>query len=391
MSQNNNTNTNILHWNGVSQDERVLKALLPDSVQVDERSISDILAFAAKFAEIVQYYNLENTKDGNWRKFFERDETIFLSTIVSTDLHKIEKEHNRLIQILDNAPRAEEKLEALEGLMQQILDLAKQINDWYMDALNMDRLNMMHSSELENELENAIKQQLAQNLMDLLDYQEDLGFNPTGMFSVGEIRQHFHKNWFKKHEQIGARNISIKGLESADKIKNYTKKIRIQFRTFYSVTSYILQIAPKYLMESLTGKANHRPDIALFISFAKMFKKLQYQVNTVTEKHLDFYYFNVLKQRQKGLCPDRANIYFNVAKHIDTHLLEKGTLLTAGKDENGIEHFYATEDDLVLNQAKIESILLILKMVKEDVLSTMKKIGRLLGMKFWNCQKMSNK
>jgi hypothetical protein len=354
MSQNNNTH--ILHWNGVSQDERVLKSLLPDSVQVDERSISDILAFAAKFAEIVQYYNLENSRDGNWSKFFERDETIFLSTIVSTDLHKVENEHNRLIHILDNAPRAEEKLEALEGLMQQILDMAKQINDWYMHALNMDRLNMMHSSELENELENAIKQQLAQNLTDLLAYQEDLGFNPTGMFSSGEIHKHFHKNWFKKHEQIGARNILIKGLESADKIKSYTKKIRIQFRTFYSVTSYILQIAPKYLMESLTGKANHRPDIALFISFAKMFKKLQYQVNTVTEKHLDFYYYNVLKQRQKGLSPDRANIYFNVAKHIDTHLLKKGTQLTAGKDENGIEHFYAIEDDLVLNQAKIESI-----------------------------------
>lgn len=354
MSQNNNTR--MLHWNGTSQNERLLQSLLPESIKVDERSISDILAFASKFSELVQYYNLENSPAGDWSKFFQKDETIFLSTIVSTDLHRIEQEHNRLITILDHAPRAEEKLEALEGLMQQILDLAKQINDWYIHALNMDRLNMMHSSELENELENAIKQQLAQNLMDLLGYQEDLGFNPTGIFSAGEIREHFHKNWFKKHEQIGARNIRIKGVESADKIKGYTKKIRIQFRTFYSVTSYILQIAPKYLMESLTGKANHRPDVALFISFAKMFKKLQNQVNTTTERHLDFYYYNVLKQRQQGLSPDRANIYFNVATHIETHLLKKGTLLTAGKDEEGVEHFYTTDNDLVLNQAQVEEI-----------------------------------
>ena len=92
------------------------------------------------------------------------------------------------------------------------------------------------------------------------------------------------------------------------------------------------------------------------LSFAKMFKKLQNQINTVTEKHLDFYYYNILKQKQKGLTPDRANIFFKVATHIDTYFLEKGTLLTGGKDEDGVEHFYTTDYDLELNQAKIESV-----------------------------------
>ncbi|MCH2023708.1 MAG: hypothetical protein MK207_14630 [Saprospiraceae bacterium] len=354
MSEKNKTN--VLHWNGTPQNERLLKSLLPESIKVDERSVSDILAFASKFSEIIKYYDLTNTPVGDWGQFFKKDVSMFLATIVSTDLHKIEKEHSRLINILDNSPRAEGKLEALEGLMQQILELAKQINDWYVDTMQMDRLNMMNSSELENELENAIKQQLAENLMDLLLYQEDLGFNETGPFSAAEIKDNFHYNWFKKHEQIGARDIILKDKGSADKIKDYSKKIRIQFRIFYSVTAYILQIAPKYLVESLTKKSDHRPDIALFISFAKMFKKLQNQINTITEKHLDFYYYNILKQKQKGLTPDKANVFFNVATHIDTHFLEKGTFLTAGKDEDGVEHLYTTDYDLELNQAKIESI-----------------------------------
>ncbi len=354
MSQQNKTN--VLHWNGTPQNERLLRSLLPDSIKVDERSVSDILAFASKFSEIIQYYDLTNSPVGNWSQFMQKDVSIFLATIVSTDIHKTEKEHSRLINILNNAPRAEEKLEALEGLMQQILDLAKQINDWYVHTLHMDRLNMMHSSELENELENAIKQQLAQNLRDLLIYQEDLGFNMTGPFSADEIQDNFHPNWFKKHEQIGARNIIIKGQVSADKIKEYSKKIRIQFRTFYSVTAYILQIAPKYLVESLNLKHDHRPDIALFISFAKMFKKLQNQINTFTERHLDFYYYNILKQTQKGLTPDRANVFFKVATHIDNYLLEKGTLLSAGKDQEGVEQLYTTDENILLNQGQIESV-----------------------------------
>ncbi len=353
MAKNKKGNT--LHWNGTPQSARLLKSLLPNSIKVDERSISDILAFTSKYSEIIKYYDLNNSPMGTWSQFMQKDVSIFLATIVSTDMHKIEKDHSQLVNILDNAPRAEEKLEALEGLMQQILELATQINEWYVQTLHMDRLNMMHSSELENELENAIKQQLAQNLRDLLHYQEELGFNMSGPLSNRAIEKNFHNNWFKKHEQIGARNISINGKASADKIKEYTKKIRIQFRTFYSVTAYILQIAPKYLYESLTTKSDHRPDIALFISFAKMFKKLQNQLNTFTERHLDFYYYNILKQTQKGLNPDKANVYFDVATHIDTFLYEKGSLVTAGKDLDGVEQFYATDEDILLNQAQVES------------------------------------
>lgn len=354
MNQNNKTN--ILHWNGTSQSERLLKALLPDSIQVDERSASDLLAFAAQYSEHIQYFNLKGERDDNWKHVFTVDESVFLATIVSTDLYKIEKEHNDLISVLTNAPRAEEKLEALEGLMRQILGLAKQINDWYQSALDMDRLNVMFSSELENELENAIKQQLADYLQNLLVYQEELGFNLTGPFSAGEIRKHFHANWFKVHHQIGARNIMINERQTADKIKDYTKKIRVQFRVFYSVTAYITQISVKYLRASFSDKSNHRPDVALYLSFVSLFSQLQRQMNKITEKHLDFYYYNILKQRQRGLSPDKVNVYFDVAKHIDWYTLKKGTLLSAGKDDNGIEQFYETDQDLEVNQAQLESV-----------------------------------
>jgi hypothetical protein len=379
MSDNNNQS--VLHWNGTAQDERLLRALLPDSIKIDERSQSDLLAFSAKFSELIQYYDLNNNRSGSWSKFFQQNEAVFLSTIVSTDMQAIELYHNKWINYLEHAPRAEEKLEALEHLMQQIMDMAKQINDWYEHALRMDRLNMAESSELENELENAIKQQLAENLQKLLIYQEDLGFNTTGIFSAGQIKKHFHNNWFKKHEQIGARSIDLERVGSSDKIKDYTKKIRIQFRTFYSVTAYIRQIVPRYLFESLTQKANHRPDIALFISFTEMFLELQKQINKITEKHLDFYYYNILKQEQKGLSPDQANVYFDVARHIDTHILRKGTLVTAGRDEDGVEHFYATDEDLMLHQAKIDKIhtLFVSKNPKIGIGSSYRVITNLYG------------
>ena len=121
------TKSNTIHWNGTPQNSRLLKSLLPNSIKVDERSVSDILAFASKFSEIIKYYDLTNSPVGTWSQFMQKDVSIFLSSIVSTDLHKIEKDHSRLINVLENAPRAEGKLEALEGLLQQILELAKHV------------------------------------------------------------------------------------------------------------------------------------------------------------------------------------------------------------------------------------------------------------------------
>ena len=353
-----NTNDGIehLHWNGVSQKDRLLKALLPEHVKVDERSLSDLLAFAAEYGKLLKFYELDNSPNGDWSRFIKSDITVFLASIIATDLSKIEKEHKQLITRLSNVPRPEEKLEVLEGLFNQVLAMARQVNDWYVHSLNMNRLKVEESFELENELENAIKQQLASKLVEILDLQEDLGFNESGTFSRQEITEHFHNNWFKKHELVGASEIKIFDKKVEDKIKDYTKTIRIHFRTFYSVTAYVLQIAPKFQMQSLTDKDDHRPDIGLFISFLELFKQLQDQMNGITEKHLDFYYYNVLKLKERGLKPDKVNVFFDIAKHVDTHLLPKGTLLSAGRDLKGIEHFYATDEDLLLNQAKIEEL-----------------------------------
>ena len=226
-------NTSMLHWNGTSQRERMSNSLYPDSIKTDERSLADMLSFSAEYAGLIKYFDKTNSPIGDWKPFLKNNLTVYLAKIVSTDLHKIEKEHNKYIKLLENSPRAEEKLEALEGMLIQILKMARQINDWYVHALEMDKLNLYESSALENELEESIKQQLAHHLVELLVYQKELGFDTNREFTEERIRESFHKIWFKKHKPIGARFIDLAKQEEGDRIKDYTKKLRIQFRTFY--------------------------------------------------------------------------------------------------------------------------------------------------------------
>jgi hypothetical protein len=349
----------IARWSGVIQDDRMLKALMPDYVKIDERSLSDLLAFASEYAKLTSYYTEHNDIDperNDWYRFYINDVSVFISTIIATDLKTLELEHRRLAQALENAPRTEEKIEIIEEMIDHLLTLYKQINGWYERTLQISRYRPQDSSDLENELENAIKQQLSRSLQFLMEYRRDLGLGERGVFSDENISELFHAMWFKRHNAIDTGSPDLVAGSLAHKISVYTKYVRLEFRTAYSVTAYLLQIAPKFLKTTLEEKDDHRPDIGLFISFLQLFKHAQDQLNSLTEQHLDFYYYDVLKLSERTYRPDQAHVYFQIAQHVDTHFLPKGTLLQAGVDAAGQLRQYATEFDLELNKAKIEQL-----------------------------------
>lgn len=62
---------NPLQRDGTSQQQRLLKALLPGYVAVDERNMDDLIAFVTEYAREIQFYNSKNEEGGNWEKFFK--------------------------------------------------------------------------------------------------------------------------------------------------------------------------------------------------------------------------------------------------------------------------------------------------------------------------------
>ncbi len=87
---------NPLIWNGTSQRERLINALSPDFVKIDERSFEDILTFAYRYAACVKYYNEKDEPDGNWQCFFESDIGIFLAIISSEKPEAAERKYRRI-------------------------------------------------------------------------------------------------------------------------------------------------------------------------------------------------------------------------------------------------------------------------------------------------------
>lgn len=103
------------------------------------------------------------------------------------------------------------------------------------------------------------------------------------------------------------------------------------------------------------------PHFALFLAFLKLFSFAQQDINTLTQRHLDFYYRDVLRLKEKPAESDQVYLILKLAKHIQEHFLAKNTPFKAGKDDLGKEILFQTTDPNVINKAEVTSLMSLYK------------------------------
>lgn len=61
---------NILKSDGTNQNQRILPALDPDFIKVDERDLKGLLSFAYGLSKQINFFDLDNNAGGDWSSFF---------------------------------------------------------------------------------------------------------------------------------------------------------------------------------------------------------------------------------------------------------------------------------------------------------------------------------
>lgn len=96
-----------------------------------------------------------------------------------------------------------------------------------------------------------------------------------------------------------------------------------------------------------------QPHLVLLLTFLQLLRYPQQQFKVLTQRYLDFYYQEVLKLTTKAELADKINVIFELLPGEDTHLIQKGTLLNAGQDSQGINLNYAIDEEIIVNQAQV--------------------------------------
>ncbi len=106
-------------------------------------------------------------------------------------------------------------------------------------------------------------------------------------------------------------------------------------------------------IDDLLQKGDVPPHLGLLLSFLKTYQIVRDEFNGFTDRHLDFYYEDVLQLKPKNAVPDNVAVLFQPEKNTITAKVETGRELDAGKDATGKSLVYTSTREIIVNQAII--------------------------------------
>ncbi|HEX2059901.1 MAG TPA: hypothetical protein VHK90_04110, partial [Thermoanaerobaculia bacterium] len=313
----------------VSQYDRWLRALDPDYAQVDGRTYAELLDFSIQYAELIRFYNLSNEPEGNWVEFFLLDPVMVLAGLATIDVKSLEAEYDVLERKTAAERDYEKKFELLRATFAYILGLARQINAWLSVVQRIEQTPAV--AQLDNALVQAINDSLRDALRTLKAYDEGAGLPEALGTPIGLDYSGFLPVW-----NLGCvcpDGSIYRGRTRQRKIDSALPHLEPLFYAFWDAIVDSQAMAGAAL-QSLLFTGDHKPQIALYMTFVQLFSTAQRTINTMSNRYADFYYRRVLRESPSGPLPDNVYLTFTLATEegVDRATVPAATLFPAGQD-----------------------------------------------------------
>lgn len=364
---------------GTSRKRRFLRALEAGYADIDERSIADLLTAVQNRAKSIQYYGPDNKSvpGGDWTAFFEKDISFLTAHILRNGLAPLSLCLDQTLNGITARHNADEK--EIKGLLKRIFDLifslASAIENWRRAAVGTElgeAVEAIISSRLKKELKRII---CTYNDAAARKYLDGYGVYAASKRAEGEVADidpdalQFGSVWILDESPNWPEYVKAAGTGESffgqpagatpsvtEAVNGSSKRLSACFAVFYDAQKLISSKAKIFFDKTIENWPAHEPHAALLIAFLKLFKYLQNDLNGFTMRHLDFYYERVLGFKPKKHLPDKAHLVFELARHVEAHVLKEGTAFKAGKDNAGKEIIYKIKQDTFLNKASVKEI-----------------------------------
>ena len=353
------TDKNPLTRKGTNHQNRSLAALQPTYAQVDERSLEDLMLFARRYSAFIKFRNKDNAEQGTWEPLMKTDISVVLAVLLSLELVQL-SDYIKLIY-----KKTKLAIEAGDDSAAQLQFKFFFDTVFSIIAIVDEQTKLLRSeAAYQQTLVSLIQTKLNLPFWRLFNFKADHAglvsasneTDPSAPFTPFDSNQALSLTFFTPSAE--KLKITVVGSGIVDQISHIINHnvFNSQLGAILGGLASVLQTAEALLQKSLTEYANHEPHYGLFLAFLKVFKEAQSSLNEYTDKHLDFFYKDVLKLKNQEPLPDQAHLSVALQKHIPSHLLKHGTLFKGGKDANGKERHYSLTHDVVLNQAEVVSI-----------------------------------
>ncbi|SDE09435.1 baseplate J/gp47 family protein [Kordiimonas lacus] len=341
---------------GTSQAGRAPLMLDPKKVELDDRSLADLLAWATKYGKELVFYNSNNRISGDWVSFIEDDPSTLIALISLYDHRAFLGEFRAQEEtVLAFEGTEQDQFDSFRALCGKLIDLAALFDGWFQAA--SPELAVYHS------LKTTIRADLAPAMHRLIAYDAaaglDLAFTDGTKSILGldfSALSDASSVWGFGNQGLVSGVGIFQGDDFKEMLSHAVGRISALFDTMHRVLVRTVNEAPTLLEDSLRWP-KHQPHMALYIAFLKIFGLAQKSLNSLTEKHLKYYYEEVLCLARQPSVPDEAHLVFTLAgNQTGSFALGADTRFKAGKDADGKDLVYKLSKSCSLNRASVEEI-----------------------------------
>ncbi|NHN24926.1 hypothetical protein FIA58_004475 [Flavobacterium jejuense] len=347
---------NILNQNTILTS--VEEALVPSSNLIDGRTERDWLSFIADFASLINFYDASNQLSGNWTPFLFKDPIIILASISKTNVVKKQVLFLHSCSHIESLFQKDENNtnigKLISSLFDQIFQLFIKLEHWIRFLLKSDQ-----EFSLKKYILYQVEHIYSGQLWALLSLRRQLILNNI-MAKVENIEYSIFQNadptiW--KQSKDKKNYWEILHLNSSffkNKISDFITAIKNSGDQLFTFFNTITQHA-KVAFDKLKETRSHFPDTILMRTFIQLLMHHRNQLNGISQKHLNFYYTDILQQKIKNALPDSVFIAIALSKKDTSFLLPKGSLFDAGVDTQKEPILFSSTENITLNPATIVS------------------------------------
>lgn len=325
------------------QEDRKHDSLLPSYFLPDERKVHDLVEFAAGYSKLISYYNSQGRPDGDWAPFFASNPLIALYLIQTYDIRMLRKKYAHLFHELNRSSDPAYREQMLNGIAQNALHGLQGIDALY-SALRP-------FADFHERFGRLIRIRFSKVLQHSMLIERFLLRNSTNKKTLYNYRQEFSREWFEDDTPAELPE------NTAEAFAQMIRTADEQMYSFFYSLEQLSRDAGNYLEKYTAESGEVKAHIGLLLTFFDLFRYAQDKLNMFTQRHLDYYYSEVLKIEKKPRSYGEAYVVMKLAEAAKMQELKTGLLFPAGTGADGKEIRYALTHPLVVNAAQIDTII----------------------------------
>lgn len=321
---------------GLGQRERLPRALAPHYFDVDELSLAQLMTLALDYAGMVRFAEAVTPLHAadTWRAYFAVDETMVLADILATRLDgvraRFELQHFQLFSAVAGSLPV-----AFDQLPTSVLHkLGSQLDRWSQVLLANGSPVGIDLGALVGGVRARMTPQLT--LIDAWCARQDNAALVSPVSHLAELAA---------------------TLQLADAAGSH-ELLRASLKSWFGQLVKGIDMVQRAAAERIdaTFKSGlHDPGVGLLLAFVQLYRQAQARLNRLTERHLDFYYHDVLRMRAHGPERDTTFLVFQASSPGTSVTVAAGSEFLAPFDRLQPELTFTSAHEVVVSDGRVRA------------------------------------